>query len=281
MRWPETQGDIKVQNTMQINNISRPRSVAPPIPISILTEGRVTYVGRPFAGWAAIRQLLVNRNLDVCDSTNARELPSPAELAQTDVVLLGDGDNLREAHELCSDLRHLDFHGPILLLTSANDPISRVLGLENGADAWAAPDSDARSTVAQIRALLRRQRSLPFRTNTSSAATTIRAGALSLNSNAHEVSVGQSRLELSRLEFELLWNLAQHADQIVTRERLAAMVGYGESPVESRAVDTLVARLRRRLGPEHAGQIRTVRSIGYVLRSNFQIKRYGNVTPSR
>ena len=258
----------------------QPRS-ATPILHSTLMDGCVAYVGETFPAWARIRQALKRRHLDVCEYSDMDGvmdvLPDAVNLAQIDMILLGDAVSGQDAHEICGELRRVRYHGPILLLTSASDPINRVLGLEKGADAWAAPDGDTHGIVAQIRALLRRRLTAPSGTQPLPFAHTIRAGAFVLNSVTREAAIGHERLELSRLEFELLWQLVKHADQIVPRTKLAGLIGYVEGLPEGRALDTLVGRLRQRLGGPHAQHIRTLRSIGYMLRSSMNSEIFDRV----
>jgi len=223
--------------------------------------GRIAYIGSPFAQWSEIRRSLGERNLDVHDSG---QLPDAAELAQADLVVVGYSCGLRESHETCGDIRRLGYPGPILLLTNADDTVGRILGLESGADVWGAADADARSSVAQIRALIRRERA----TRDAHSATRshkLRAGKFVLDPASREVAVERQRVDLTTLEFELLWNLAENAGEIMSRERLAGLMGYDSGSLEGRAIDTAVARLRNHLGQPHAAQIRTIRGVGYML----------------
>lgn len=248
-----------MERQMKIESIARhPR--AQPAPVAQPAEGHIVYIGRQFPRWAEIRRSLAGRHLEVVDSGDPRELLAAASLEQYDLIVVGESDARREPHELCIDIRQLGYRGPLLLLTGSNDPIGRILGLENGADAWAATDTDARSCVAQIRALLRRpaaQRTI--------VPHTLRVGTLVLNSASREVAAGHSRIDLSTLEFNLLWLLALHAGEIMPREALAERMGYKIDLPENRTIDTAVSRLRHRLGDTHARQIRTIRSVGYML----------------
>ncbi|MEP7155625.1 MAG: response regulator transcription factor [Betaproteobacteria bacterium] len=243
------EASLKIENILRH---SRAASIAPPV------IGRIFYVGRPFAQWTEIRRNLGDRNLDVRD---AGALPDAAELAQIDLVVVGHSSGLRESHETCGDIRRLGFQGPILLLTHADDTVGRILGLESGADAWCAADADARSLVAQIRALIRREQTHRVIQSPSK----LRAGKFVLDSASREVAIDQERFDLTTLEFELLWNLAQYAGEIMSRERLAQLMGYDSGSLEGRAIDTAVARLRNHLGRVHAAQIRTIRGVGYML----------------
>ncbi|GAA2660349.1 winged helix-turn-helix domain-containing protein [Streptomyces vastus] len=70
-------------------------------------------------------------------------------------------------------------------------------------------------------------------------------------------------LDLTYLEFELLAHLVTHPHRVHTRDQLVSTVwGYGHVG-DGRTVDVHIARLRRKLGAEHRGVIRTVRRVGY------------------
>jgi DNA-binding response OmpR family regulator len=70
-------------------------------------------------------------------------------------------------------------------------------------------------------------------------------------------------LDLTYLEFELLAHLVGHPHRVHTRDQLVTTVwGYGHVG-DGRTVDVHIARLRRKLGPEHRGSIVTVRRVGY------------------
>ncbi|GGW83269.1 winged helix-turn-helix domain-containing protein [Streptomyces lomondensis] len=70
-------------------------------------------------------------------------------------------------------------------------------------------------------------------------------------------------LDLTYLEFELLAHLVAHPGRVHTRDQLVGTVwGYGHVG-DGRTVDVHIARLRRKLGPEHRAAIRTVRRVGY------------------
>lgn len=247
-----------MEASLKIESISRHSRAAT---VTAPTNGRITYVGTPFAQWAEIKRSLGDRHMDVRDSGDPRGLLSSVALALTDLVVVGQTNALREPHEICGDIRRLGFRGPILLLTSADDVVTRILGLENGADVWAAVDADVRSAVAQIRALVRREQSA----NTVRSSTKLRAGKFVLDSASREVAVGEVRVDLTTLEFELLWSLVDNAGEIMSRERLADAMGYDRDALEGRAIDTVVARLRHHLGQPHAAQIRTIRGVGYML----------------
>jgi DNA-binding response OmpR family regulator len=223
-------------------------------------EESILYLGTPYGRWDDVKQTLAGRLLRIVTAGNPRALPQDVDLGACNLVIVGESVEGREPHEVCAQVRRLGFRGPMLLISNPADPVARILGLENGADAWIASDSDARSCVAQIRALMRRP--MPQITSPSNV---LRVGTLTLNPASREVAAGRERLELSTLEFNLLWILARHAGEIMPRDEMADLMGYTAGGMANRTIDTAISRLRQRLGGVHAQQIRTIRSVGYML----------------
>lgn len=88
-------------------------------------------------------------------------------------------------------------------------------------------------------------------------------GLIRIDTARRTASVDGRELDLTYLEFELLAHLVGHPHRVHTRDQLVGTVwGYGHVG-DGRTVDVHVARLRRKLGPEHRATIRTVRRVGY------------------
>ncbi|SEB77286.1 winged helix-turn-helix domain-containing protein [Streptomyces melanosporofaciens] len=84
-----------------------------------------------------------------------------------------------------------------------------------------------------------------------------------IDSDHRTAEVAGRPLELTYLEFELLSHLVAHPHRVHSRDQLVTTVwGYGHVG-DGRTVDVHVARLRRKMGPEHRGTIVTVRRVGY------------------
>ncbi|QNE77813.1 winged helix family transcriptional regulator [Streptomyces finlayi] len=90
------------------------------------------------------------------------------------------------------------------------------------------------------------------------------SGPVRIDSARRTAAVDGVPLDLTYLEFELLAHLVAHPHRVHTRDQLVTTVwGYGHVG-DGRTVDVHVARLRRKLGAEHRGTIRTVRRVGYT-----------------
>jgi DNA-binding response OmpR family regulator len=93
--------------------------------------------------------------------------------------------------------------------------------------------------------------------------TPLRLGRLSLDAGSYVAVVGGTRVDLTKREFRLLWELARSAGRTLTRAELLHRIGESDAG-RSRVVDVHVTRLRRKLGPA-APQLVTVRGVGYRL----------------
>jgi two-component system, OmpR family, response regulator len=196
-----------------------------------------------------------------------------------DVVLLDlmlpDGDGI----ELCRDLRsHSKL--PVIMLTAQGDPISRVLGLEMGADDYVAKPFEPRELLARIHALMRRSSGALAGAPAGdgpAAETALRPDPAGLPTsrgfggwridwrNRMLVSPEGVGLSLSNVEYRLLAAFADHPGQVLSRGQLVELTRSAATESNERSIDLAVSRLRAKLREslENPQFIRTVRGRGY------------------
>jgi DNA-binding response OmpR family regulator len=164
--------------------------------------------------------------------------------------------------ELCRRIRARPSATPVVMLTSRDQEMDKVLGLELGADDYVTKPFSTRELVARIRAALRRVR---LDRPGDEADAVLERGPLRLDRSRREVFVRDARVALTATEFELLWALASRPGHVFDRQALIDRVYGGDVVVSDRTVDTFVKRLRRKLAePDPAFQpIETVRAVGY------------------
>ncbi len=161
-------------------------------------------------------------------------------------------DDLQLLGELCAEQPAL----PVLILSARTDLATKLRSFELGADDYLSKPFSFDELVARVRVRLRRDR-------TPDTDSVIRAGLLVLDLTRRRATVADHVADLSNREFRLLYHLASHPGQIISRERLLSEVwGYGFDP-GSNLVDVCVRRLRKKLGPD--SPIETVRRVGYRL----------------
>jgi DNA-binding response OmpR family regulator len=143
---------------------------------------------------------------------------------------------------------------PIVILSARSDLATKLRGFKLGAWDYLGKPFALDELVARIHANLR------VAGNNGSM---IEAGLLVLDIARRQVRLGQTVIDLSEREFQLLHHLVLHVGEVVTRERLLTEVwGYHFDP-GSNLVDVCVRRLRKKLGPQ--ATIETVRNAGYRL----------------
>ena len=164
-------------------------------------------------------------------------------------LMLPDEDGLA----LCQWLRsHSSI--PVIMLTARGDPMSRVLGLELGADDYLAKPFEFDELLARMRAVGRRR--------SGRAQTQLRHGDLVLDPATRQVQLAGAPVLLSAREFAVLEALMQRPGALLSRAQLEdRLYGWGDA-VESNAVPVYIHQLRRKLGE---GRIGTVRGVGYFL----------------
>lgn len=155
---------------------------------------------------------------------------------------------------------------PVIMLTARGSELDRVLGLELGADDYLPKPFNDRELVARIRAILRRSNwsEQQQADNTSPA---LQVDQLTLNPGRQEASFDHQVLELTGTEFTLLYLLAQHLGQVVSREHLSQEVlGKRLTPFD-RAIDMHISNLRRKLPERQDGHpwFKTLRGRGYLM----------------
>ena len=164
--------------------------------------------------------------------------------------------------EVCRRIRRGGDATPILMLTARNAVDDRVEGLDAGADDYLIKPFDLAELLARLRALLRR------RTFLDGEETLLRFEDLTLNPQTRDVFRGDRKIELTRIEFDLLELFLNHPRQVLTRDQILDLVwGYTfDSGTNSLAV--YVGYLRRKLEELNEPRLlHTVRGVGYVLRT--------------
>jgi two-component system OmpR family response regulator len=149
----------------------------------------------------------------------------------------------------------------VMVLSCLADVASKVDCLEHGAQDYLTKPFSLAELLARVRVRLRGERAEHGHSDSPSPEF-IRAGGLTLDVGRLVADIGHGPVPLTRLEFLLLRELAEHVGQSVSKDKLLATVwGYDFDP-GSNVVDVCVRRLRSKLG---FGLIKTVRGEGYQL----------------
>ncbi|WP_087116069.1 MtrAB system response regulator MtrA [Corynebacterium urinipleomorphum] len=158
--------------------------------------------------------------------------------------------------DICKEIRK-ESAVPIVMLTAKTDTVDVVLGLESGADDYITKPFKPRELVARIRARLRQ--------NTEEPSEVLEIGDLTIDVPQHIVTRGDTEINLTPLEFDLLVELARKPHQVHSREELLESVWGYRNASDTRLVNVHVQRLRAKIehDPENPEIVLTVRGVGY------------------
>ncbi|ABL81073.1 MULTISPECIES: response regulator transcription factor [unclassified Nocardioides] len=155
-------------------------------------------------------------------------------------------------------LRGLGLALPILMLTARGDVRDRIDGLDAGADDYLPKPFDLDELLARLRALYRR--------GGLGGEAPVQIGDLVVDPGARRVSRGGVEIILSTREFDILYLLASHAGQVVTRLTILDEVWDGETDLRSNVIDVHLAAIRGKIDkPFGTDTITTLRGVGYRL----------------
>ncbi|MBI3287780.1 MAG: response regulator transcription factor [Chloroflexi bacterium] len=194
------------------------------------------------------------------DGRRALEL---AQAERPDLVVLDLMLPEVDGYEVCRQLRRQS-DVPIIMLTARGEDVDRIVGLEMGADDYMVKPFNPRELVARVRAVLRRGPGQAAEALPETRGHLVRVGDLEIDVDRREARLGDDKLDLRLKEFDLLLDLAEHKEMVLTREKLLERVWGYDYAGDTRTVDVHVAQLRKKLS---AGQvsIETVRGVGYRL----------------
>ena len=208
----------------------------------------------------ALRRALVLGGYDIVPAESGEAALKELTSAAPDAVVLDIGLPDIDGLEVCRRLRSTGNRVPVLMLTARDAVADRIDGLDAGADDYLVKPVDVGELKARLRALLRRSRS-------DGDVDGVWFEELHLDGARHGVSVGDSFVELTRTEYELLELLMLNSGRVLPHDLIYERVwGYDFGPA-SNALRVYIGYLRRKL--EQAGArplLHTVRGVGYVLR---------------
>ena len=191
------------------------------------------------------------------DTSEARILAAQPDLVILDVMLSG-----KDGFEVCRAVPP-QYRGVILMLPPRDEDFDQILGLEMGADDYIAKPVQPRVLLARIKALLRR---LPSPGEPAGESETMVFGQFRISQATRTASLGGASIDLTTAEFDLLWLLASHAGNVLSRDDLLQELrGIGFDGLD-RSIDARISRLRKKLNddPENPTRIKTVRGKGYL-----------------
>jgi two-component system response regulator RstA len=202
--------------------------------------------------------VIVEGRGDRAEEVIQRENP---ELVMLDIMLPG-----KDGMTLCRDLR-ASWQGPIVLLTSLDSDMNHILSLEMGANDYILKTTPPAVLLARLRLHLRQASSSGEEiAPVVSRHKLLQFGTLSIDPVNRQVQLQDEEIVLSTADFDLLWELATHAGQILNRDALLKTLRGVSYDGMDRSIDVAISRLRKKLNDSATEpyRIKTIRNKGYL-----------------
>ncbi len=187
-------------------------------------------------------------------AVNGEDAQHLGETETLDAVVLDLGLPKKDGTSVLRAWREAGRSFPVLILTARDNWSDKVAGFKAGADDYLVKPFRVEELVMRLRAMVRRA--------AGHALPRIVCGPLAFDSQLGTFELDGMPLRLTALEWRVLACLTLRAGHVVERAELFERVYDGDAEVESNSVEVIVARLRRKIGPDLIG---TVRGRGYRL----------------
>ncbi|HSL73363.1 MAG TPA: response regulator transcription factor [Ilumatobacteraceae bacterium] len=210
----------------------------------------------------ALSMALEDEGYSVRQAANGEAGLAEFRESEPDLVLLDLRLPDMSGFDVCRALR-AESIVPIIMITAQTDTHDMVAGLEAGADDYVTKPVVPKELAARIRASLRRM-ALQGKATTPSAS---RFGDVEVRRDQGIVTKGGVEVNLTKTEFRLMCEFADHAGAVLSRDQLLERVWGYEYLGDSRLVDAHVRRLRLKIEdhPDDPKLIVTARGVGYRL----------------
>ena len=199
---------------------------------------------------------LMASGFEVCYASNGLDAVPAFEKNKPDLILLDLMLPGKNGIEICTEIRR-NSGVPIIMLTARTEDTDMIRGLEAGADDYVTKPYKIEVLVSRIKARLRplQEPQHPI----------IKIGPIEMDTLSHEVRKGNKKIALTPLEFKLLLTLAQHPNEVFSREMLLEQVWEYTYKADTRLVNVHVQRLRSKIvdDQEDPKLVVTVRGWGY------------------
>ncbi len=207
-----------------------------------------------------VRVNLVKRGYTVSEAADSHQAMVRFQAEAVDLVLLDLVLPGLSGVDVCAWMRARS-DVPIIVLSARSEEDLKVAALDAGADDYVTKPFGQEELLARVRAFLRRSYAVP-----NVPETKVQIGELRIDLAARRVFLGEEDLHLTRTEFAVLAELAQHLDAIVTHDELIVQVWGPEYRGSNHYLHNYLGRLRKKLG-DYGELLETVPGMGYNLHS--------------
>ncbi len=190
---------------------------------------------------------------------NTKNVPQLLEEENVDLLLMDRNLPCVEGSEFIQELRDKGVQTPVIYLSAKNKDSDIEEGFDRGADDYITKPFSPKEVSMRVKAVLKRtkagfnQESISYRD-------------IIMNPQTREVKAGDTNVELSKLEFDLLLTLIKNQNIVLDRDFLLENVWGGDEIYQDKTVNVAINRLKDKIDPRKEKEyIKTVRGVGYTL----------------
>jgi len=207
---------------------------------------------------------LVNENHDVYKYYSSQDVLKDLESLDVDLAILDVMMPEIDGFQLCKNIREFGYTFPIIFVTAKVEDIDKINGLTIGADDYITKPFQPLELMARVKAQLRRYQKY----NTPKKEDTIEFRGISINRDTYEFYLNESKIELTKTEFSILWILCENRGTVVRSDSLFEMVWqekYYEK--DNNTIMVHVRHLREKMNDigKRPKYIKTVYGVGYKI----------------
>lgn len=213
--------------------------------------------------------LLTREGYNVKAVDKGKEVIKECQTFKPDLLLLDIMMPEMDGFEVCREIRK-ESNLPIIIVSAKEEKEDKISGLISGCDDYITKPFDSIELILRIKAVLRRVNE-PSRPSQSGqpqkGQNIVELPGLTINHNSRITKVSGKEVDLTPKEYDLLWLLSNHPDQVFSREQLLYQIWDSDYYGNPSVVTTLVKRLREKIEPDNTNPyyIKTIHGVGYKL----------------
>ena len=220
---------------------------------------------------AAMAIEMLNENgLEACAVGSAASMDEALRRQSFDLIVLDAMLPGEDGFSICRRLR-ASSTVPIVMLTALGDEISRIVGIELGADDYVTKPFHPREFMARIKGLLRRA---SYGADHSQELTAMRFAGWRIDPILRQlVNPDGVHVSMTTAEFDILLAFCQNPGRVMTREQLLRLTHAGLAGPVERSIDVHISRVRQKIEPNvrEPTVIKTVRLGGYLFTPKVEV----------
>jgi two-component system OmpR family response regulator len=215
-----------------------------------------------------VRFALETAGFATAQAADGRETIEQYQAVHPDLIVLDIVMPEMDGTEVCRQIRQQSAT-PIIFLTSRDDEVDRIIGLELGGDDYVTKPFSPRELVARVKAVLRRADNIQAATNQAddkpNPEKVLRHGRMELDLDRFEAHWDGRPVVLTITEFGIIRTLLGYPGKVFTRDELISAAYTYDNIVTDRTIDSHVRRVRLKFAKVGADPIETVHGLGYRL----------------